>query len=161
MRYQPLCGQAFRSGCLGLERSSARPCRSRSRAAQRSRCQGQLCLDLRADRHCDGLDGMRALAGARADASDGGARRDARPPAVPASGLRHRQRPCVHQRDRARLLRSIADRVHALPALSQERPGVRGAEERSGGSPAGRRPAVRRDRGDRSWRNSTRRRDCS
>jgi hypothetical protein len=35
----------------------------------------------------------------------------------------------VFMNDRAGLLRDSGDRVHALPSLSQERPGLGGAEE--------------------------------
>ena len=50
-----------------------------------------------------------------------------------AIGLRYGQRHRVHQRDVARLLPGRGDRVHALPAVAQERPGLRRAEERRGG----------------------------
>src|SRR5437763_7436279 len=42
---------------------------------------------------------------------------------------RHRQRQRVHERDCSELLRASRDRVHPLPSLSQERPGLGGAEE--------------------------------
>src|SRR5690242_12759518 len=72
---------------------------------------------------------MRAAAGARTAAADGGTGRITQAASLPAVGAGHRQRQRVHERDRSRLLPAGRDRVHALPPLSQERPGLGGTEE--------------------------------
>src|SRR3954462_15070597 len=59
---------------------------------------------------------------------------------------RHRQRQRVHERDCSGLLRASRDRDHPLPSLSQERPGLGGAEEGRRPSPHDRLPPLRRPR---------------
>ena len=92
-----------------------------------------------ADRHRHRLDGVRAGrdagGGARARGAAGGA--GALP--VPPSGRRLRQRRRLHERARGVLVQGTGARGHALPGLSQERPGLGGAEER-GDRPTSRGP---------------------
>src|ERR1700724_539454 len=78
---------------------------------------------------------MRAAAGARTAATDGGTGRITQDAALPAARVGHRQWQRVHERDRSGLLQAGGDRVHALPSLSQERPGLGGAEEWRGRAP--------------------------
>src|SRR6266478_6173027 len=86
---------------------------------------------------------MRAAAGARTAAADGGAERIAQGAAVHPARVGYRQRQRVHERDRAGLLREGRGGVHALPPLSQERPGLGRAEERRCGPADGRLPPLR------------------
>src|SRR5271166_5814449 len=62
---------------------------------------------------------MRAAAGARTAATDGGTGRITQAAALPAARVGYRQRQRVHERDRSGLLQAGRDRVHALPSLSQ------------------------------------------
>ena len=94
--------------------------------------------------HRDRLDGVRPGAVPGADDGAGSCRGFAPAPAVRSSGLRRGQRQCVHERNASGLLPRAGDRVHTLPAVAEERPGVCGAEERQhcapdrGVSPPGR-----------------------
>src|SRR5262252_2115747 len=72
---------------------------------------------------------MCAAAGTRTAATHGSAGRITPPHALSSARVGHRQRQRVHKRDLSGLLRASRDRVHALPPLSQERPGLGGAEE--------------------------------
>ena len=65
-----------------LGRPAAGVCRGGSGRAQRADSEGQLRADADADRHRDGLDGVCAAAGARAEAADRGAERDAQTAAL-------------------------------------------------------------------------------
>src|SRR3984893_4831403 len=56
---------------------------------------------------------MRAAAGARTAAADGGTGRITQAAALPAARAGHRQRQRVHERDRSGLLPAGRDRVHA------------------------------------------------
>ena len=123
---------------LGLERPGAGLRGGRPGRAQRPGDEGELRTDARSHRHRHGLDRVCAAAVPRADAAPRGAGPGPPADALRAAGLRHGQRQRVHQRDAARLLPGRGYRVHALPAVAQERPGLRRAEERRGG-PAHRR----------------------
>ena len=79
-----------------------------------------------------------------------------------AAGVRHGQRQRVHERDRAGLLPDGGHRVHALPSVSQERPGLGRAEERLGGAADGRLSAASKGlEARRRWRGCMRRCGCS
>ena len=126
-----------------LGRSAAGVRRSGPRGTQRADGEGQLRADVDADGHRDGLDGVCAVAGARAEAVDRGVERDAPTNAVPAARVRHGQRQRVHERDDQKLLRRSGAGVHAVPSVSQERPGLGRAEERGRGQARGWLPALR------------------
>ena len=110
---------------LGLGRPSAGLRGGRPGRPQRPGDAGQLRTDAGGHRHRHRLDRVRAGAVPRADAAARGVGRGPPADAVRAARVRHGQRQCVHQRDVARLLPGRGDRVHALPAVAQERPSLR------------------------------------
>ena len=144
----PVCGAAFpcaRSPTgTSLRPGSSRPTSSRIAARRHGR-------QLRAHAWCSPTSRAGGRSASRSwsresslivEALDAPAARAA----VPASWHRHRQRQRVHQRDAARVLPAARDRVHAVAAVSEERPGVGRAEERRGGAPARRLWPARRGR---------------